>query len=149
MEMKYYKEVVLPGYKSGEIVAFERQKNYILQPGYKHNNKKVLPIEYKADFYIEYKDGSSKVIDIKGFAEATAKLKRKLFWFVYPELDYVWIGWSLIDGGFVEYETIQENRRKRKAERRKGNGEEQCKTKNGISKGARRKGSKKACGEDV
>lgn len=112
--MRYYRDVVLPGFQDGSISKYELQKRYILQPGYQHRGKKIKPIEYKADFYILYSDGKEIVIDIKGFADATAKLKRKMFWYVYPALDYVWIAYSKIDGGFVDYEQVQQNRKARK-----------------------------------
>lgn len=114
VEMKYYRDVILPEVEAGNIVHFERQKKYILQPSYTHCGKKVQPIEYKADYYVVYADGREQVIDIKGCPDAVAKLKRKMFWFVYPNIDYVWIGYSKIDGGFVTYETIQSGRKERK-----------------------------------
>ena len=114
VEMKYYRDVILPNVASGNITNYERQKKYILQPSFTHGGKKVQPIEYKADFYIEYKNGTKIVVDIKGCPDAIAKLKRKIFWFIYPEIDYVWIGYSRIDGGFVTYETIQHGRKQRK-----------------------------------
>lgn len=114
LEMRYYRDVLLPGVKDGTIVYYERQKKYILQQSFKHDGKRVQPIEYKSDFYIEYKNGTKVVVDIKGCPDAVAKLKRKMFWFIYPELNYVWIGYSRIDGGFVTYETIQRGRQQRK-----------------------------------
>lgn len=107
MEMCYYRDVVLPEVKNGNILSFERQKRYTLQPSFTRNGKKVLPIDYKADFYICYKDGSARVIDIKGCADPQAKLKRKMFWYIYPEIDYVWLTYSEIDGGWVTYEEKQ------------------------------------------
>lgn len=119
MEMKYYRDVVKQEIENGSITNFELQKKYTLQPSYVHEGKKILPIEYKADFYIEYSDGSSKVIDIKGCADAQALIKRKMFWYVYPDIDYIWIGFSKIDGGWVKYEDIQKGRALRRKEKRK------------------------------
>ena len=107
MEMQYYVRVLLPAVRRGEIVHCERQKIYVLQPKFRYRGKVVQPIEYKADFYIEFKDGTAQVIDVKGYADPTAKLKRKLFWYAYPDLEYIWIGYSEIDGGWVTYEKIQ------------------------------------------
>lgn len=118
VEMKYYRDVIIPSIESGEIIECERQKKYILQPKFNHNGKNILPIEYKSDFFIKYKDGRQQVIDIKGCPDAVAKLKRKMFWFVYPELEYIWVGYSKLDGGFVTYETIQQGRKKRKKEKK-------------------------------
>lgn len=114
VEMKYYRDVIMPALNNGTIVRCEKQKRYILQPSFMHNGKKILPIEYKADFVVEYKNGNEQVIDIKGYANAVAKLKRKLFWYTFPDIEYVWIGYSGIDGGWVTYETIKNGRQQRK-----------------------------------
>lgn len=114
LEMKYYRDVILPSIKNGEIVCCERQKKYTLQPVFYHNGKCVKPIEYKADFYIVDKDGKESVIDIKGCPDSVAKLKRKLFWFTYPNLNYIWVGYSKIDGGWILYEDISHARAQRK-----------------------------------
>lgn len=113
-EMRYYRDVVLPGMESGEIVAYELQKPYELQPKFTHENKTVKAITYVADFYIEYADGRVEVIDIKGAPDATAKLKRKLFWHRYPDITYLWICYSVIDGGWCEYEVVHAARRERR-----------------------------------
>ena len=52
MEMKYYRDVVLPQEESGEITHYELQKKYILQDGFEHDGKKILPIIYVADFIL-------------------------------------------------------------------------------------------------
>ena len=113
-EMKYYRDVILPGMESGQIVACELQKPYELQPKFTHEGNTVKAITYVADFYIEYADGRIEVIDIKGAPDATAKLKRKLFWYRYPDIKYIWICLSLVDGGWCTYETVQAGRRERR-----------------------------------
>ena len=104
LEMKYYRDVVLPNYKDGEIKYFELQKPYELQPKFKHNNKTVLPIKYVADFYIEYADGRTEVIDTKGFPDNVALMKRKIFWYKFPEINYKWLKYVKKFGGWIEYE---------------------------------------------
>lgn len=111
LEMKYYRDVVLPGVESGEITHYELQKKYILQDGFTRNGKRVLPITYVADFYIEYSDGRVEVIDIKGCPDNTAKLKRKLFWHRYPELDYKWISYIKKFGGWGNYDDFSQLRK--------------------------------------
>lgn len=118
-EMKYYRDVILPAIEAGEIIKCERQKPYILQGKFIHGNKTISAITYKADFVVVYKDGHEQVIDIKGCPDNIAKLKRKLFWFKYPEVDYIWIGYSKVDGGWVAYEEIQSGRRERKTQKKK------------------------------
>lgn len=100
--------------RDGIIVKCERQKRYILQPAFTHCNKKVQPIEYKADFYTIDKDGNETTIDIKGCPDSVAKLKRKMFWYIYPNINYIWIGYSKSDGGWVAYESIISGRKQRK-----------------------------------
>lgn len=120
LEMKYYRDVVIPGVESGHITKYELQKAYILQEGFTHNGKKVLPITYVADFYLEYEDGSSVVIDTKGCPDSVAKLKRKMFWYKFPDVDYQWICYSGIDGGWCKYEDVLAARKlRRKAKEQK------------------------------
>ena len=61
-----------------------------------------------------YADDSVIVWDVKGQADATAKLKKKMFHYRYPEIDYRWIGKSDIDGGWLEYSVIEKCRKERK-----------------------------------
>ena len=79
-----------------------------------HEGKTVLPIKYVADFDVTYADGREEVIDVKGMADTTAKLKRKLFWYVFPDLPYRWVSYSAKDGGWVDYDDLQRLRRERK-----------------------------------
>lgn len=123
MEMRYYRDVVLPQVRSGNIKYYELQKQYILQPKFNHDGKTVQPITYVADFFIEYANGEIEVIDTKGCPDSVAKIKRKMFWFLYPDITYKWICYSKIDGnaensGWCEFEYVQEQRKKRKKEKK-------------------------------
>lgn len=114
LEMKYYRDVILPSVENGDITHYELQKSYELQPKFQKNNKTIKAITYVADFYIEYSDGTSAVIDVKGMPDNVAKLKRKLFWYKYSDIDYLWIAYSKCDGGWIEYETLKKLRQIRK-----------------------------------
>jgi len=114
VEMRYYAEVILPGVADGTIKHYELQKTYELQPKFEHNGTTVRAITYVADFYVEYAD-HIEIIDIKGFPDSVAKLKRKMFWFMYPELDYKWLTYVKKYGGWIEYEDRQ---RLKKAEKK-------------------------------
>lgn len=114
LELRYYRDVLLPLVESGEVVEYELQKPYELQPKFVHDGRTVQPIKYVADFYMKYRDGRAEVIDIKGFADATAILKRKLFWYTFPDINYKWISWSLCDGGFLLYDDLKKARSERK-----------------------------------
>ena len=118
MEMRFYRDVVLPQSRSGNIKHFELQKKYILQPKFHNGKKTVQPIIYVADFFIEYKDGTIEVIDTKGCPDSVAKIKRKMFWYLYPDITYKWICYSKIDGGWIEYELLKKRRFERKKNKR-------------------------------
>jgi len=120
LEKRYYSDVLVPFIESGVIADCERQKKYILQPSFKRDGKTVPAIEYKADFYVRFATGSEQVVDVKGYAEPLAKLKRKMFWRVFPDIKYIWIGFSKLDGGWVPYEEIQAGRKQRKKSNKKG-----------------------------
>lgn len=107
LEMKYYRDVLLPLLESGELIKVELQKKYVLQEGFRHNNKPVLPINYVADFYLEFADGRIQVVDTKGMPDSVAKIKRKLFWYKYPDIDYVWISYCKKWGGWGSYDEFK------------------------------------------
>lgn len=114
MEMKYYRDVVCPKVESGEIIYYELQKPYELQPKFTRGGKSVLPITYVSDFYIEYSDGRVEVIDIKGCPDSVALLKRKLFWYRYPGIDYKWITYVKKYGGWLDYDYVNKMRKESK-----------------------------------
>lgn len=114
MEMKYYRDVVLPLSRSGEIAHYELQKEYVLQPKYIHEGKTVRPITYVADFYIEYSDGRIEVIDTKGCADSVAKIKKKMFMYQYPNLPYRWITYVKKWGGWRDYDDVKQLRKQAK-----------------------------------
>lgn len=110
MEMKYYRDVLCPLEKSGDIVYCELQKPYELQPKFVHDGKTVQSVKYVADFYVKYKDGYEEVIDIKGCPDSVAILKRKLFWYNYPNVQYKWITYVKKFGGWIDYEYAKKQR---------------------------------------
>lgn len=125
VEMRYYRDFVRPRLEDGSIVACESQVPFVLQEKFTrvdHNGKPVVvrPIVYVADYVLTWSDGRKQVIDIKGCANPEALMKRKMFWRHYPELPFLWISWSKVDGGWVEYEDLKKARaarRKAKANR--------------------------------
>lgn len=118
MEMKYYRDVIIPAFEKGIIRRYELQKEYEIQPKYKHLGKTIHAIKYVADFYVEYRDGTIQVIDVKGMPDSVALLKRKLMWYQYPDLDYVWVTYVKKFGGWIEYDECQALRRKEKKEKK-------------------------------
>jgi len=118
LEMRYYRDVLRPAVESGDVVQYELQKKYELQPGFMRNGKRVLPIVYVADFYIEYADGRVAVVDTKGCPDRPAKMKKKMFWYQYPDVDYRWITYVKKYGGWIDYEECQKLRKVDKRARR-------------------------------
>lgn len=114
MEMKYYRDVLCPAKESGEVIEIELQKPYELQPKFSHDGKSVQPIKYVADFFVVYADGHEEVVDIKGMPDSVAILKRKLFWYRYPEVDYRWITYVKKFGGWQSYDKVKQLRREEK-----------------------------------
>lgn len=87
MESHYY--LYLKDLKEkGIVVDFELQPIYILQEGFIRNGKKIRPITYKADFRVVYIDGHEEVIDVKGVITAEFKLKRKMLFYKYRDINF-------------------------------------------------------------
>jgi hypothetical protein len=71
--------------KAGAIQDFKLQPEFELQPKFTKKGKTWLPIKYKADFLVFHNDGTTQVIDVKGFETADFKLKKKMFEYKFPE----------------------------------------------------------------
>ena len=52
LEMKYYRDYILPKVESGDITDVKLQVKYELQPKFIHDNKTVQPINYIADLVV-------------------------------------------------------------------------------------------------
>lgn len=120
LEMKYYRDVLCPKVESGDVVDYELQKPYELQPKFIHDGKNVQPIKYVADFFIVYKDGHEEVIDTKGCPDSVALIKRKLFWYHYPDVDYKWITYIKKFGGWINYDEYKRLKREEQRNKKKG-----------------------------
>ena len=74
--------------KAGEIKDLELQKVFILQPAFKKNGTSYRAITYKADFvYLDLRTNKIVVEDTKGYRTEVYKIKKKLFEYVYPDLE--------------------------------------------------------------
>lgn len=124
LEMKYYRDVVCPMLESGVLVDCKLQIPYELQPKFIHDNRTVQPIKYVADFVLTYKDGRVEVIDTKGCPDSVATLKRKLFWYHYPDVTYKWITYIKKYGGWIDYDYYKKmkNQEKKKIKEEQVNG---------------------------
>ncbi|WP_426786706.1 DUF1064 domain-containing protein [Staphylococcus capitis] len=92
----------------------EIQPRYELIPKFGDQRK----TEYIADFALYLDSDLIEVIDVKGMATTTAKLKAKLFRYKYPEVKLTWICKAPKYTGleWIEYDELIRVRRKRKRE---------------------------------
>ena len=116
--MKFYRDVLCPAVESGDVISYELQKPYELQPKFEHDGKNVRAITYVADFYIVDNSGHEYVIDTKGCPDNTALLKRKLFWYHYPIVDYRWVTYVKKFGGWINYDKCKQLRKDEKIKKK-------------------------------
>ena len=86
MESDYYL-YLLERKEVGEVTDIRLQPVYLLQPSFKKHMRTIRKVEYKADFFVRYADGTEKVIDVKGVLTPVFKLKCKLFDYYHPDLE--------------------------------------------------------------
>ena len=94
LECRFYKEIIIPKIKSGEIKNVDRQVKYELLPSFVYKNRKIQAINYISDFDISYSNGNFEVVDVKGFVKPIDKIKSKLFKYRYPNLNLKFIGYT-------------------------------------------------------
>jgi hypothetical protein len=114
LEMSFYRDVICPKINSGEIIKAEMQVPFELQPKYKYKDKTIQAVKYIADFLVKFSDGKVKVYEIKGLPDNVSKLKRRIFQYKFPDIDYDWLTFSKIDGGWILYDDAVKFRNKRK-----------------------------------
>lgn len=71
---------------AGEVIDFERQVTFELQPKFKHSGKTERAIKYIADFVVHYKDGHTVVVDVKGDKTDVYRIKRKMLLYKHPDM---------------------------------------------------------------
>jgi hypothetical protein len=116
MELKYYKDYLLPLKEQGIVKKITLQPVYQLQPKFEKFGKVYLPIKYVSDFEVEYYDNSIVTVDVKGLPSPESKIKKKLFNFLYPNKTLIWTTYSRQDGGWILYDDLVKARSKRKRE---------------------------------
>lgn len=94
LECRFYKEVIIPKIKFGEIKNVNRQVKYELLPSFVYNGRKIQAINYISDFDISYSNGNFEVIDVKGFVKPIDKIKSKMFKHRYPNLTLKFVGYT-------------------------------------------------------
>lgn len=113
IEYKFY-EYLLFQQEQGIVKSIEIQPKYLLQEAYRKYDKNIRKIEYIADFFVIYTDGTEIVFDVKGMVMNDFKLKRKIFDYVYPDKILRCVNHSNLDGGWVDIEVIEKGRKERK-----------------------------------
>lgn len=87
-EANYYNELLLLK-KAGIVKSIILQKDFTLQEAYtKENGERVRAIRYRADFEVQYADGHTEVVDVKGKRTKEYIMKKKLLLTRYPEIDF-------------------------------------------------------------
>jgi hypothetical protein len=74
--------------RAKEIKELELQPEFLLLPPFKYKNKSYREIKYKADFKYKNKEGQIIVEDVKGFKTDVYNLKKKMFLYQYPEIEF-------------------------------------------------------------
>lgn len=124
-EYHYYR--YLEGKKSkGEILNFELQPSYELQPKFRDSQGKAIQaITYTPDYLIYHLDGSLEAVDVKSLGTATqqGELRKKMFLYHFPHIRLTWICRNLkrarIDGEWIKYEDLKAEKAKEKREEKK------------------------------
>ena len=94
LECRFYKEVIIPKIKFGEIKNVNRQVKYELLPSFVYKNRKIQGVNYISDFDISYSNGDFEVVDVKGFVKPIDKIKSKLFKYRYLNLNLKFVGYT-------------------------------------------------------
>ena len=109
LESRFYAERIKP-FLDVMIFDFKVHPKYELIP----KTAKHSAIAYVADFELILANDRVTVIDVKGMATEAALIKRKVFEWRYPDLELLWICYSKIDGGWINYDLLQKARAKRR-----------------------------------
>lgn len=108
LEMEYYLYLKALQ-KDGIVTDFEIQKKFLLQEKTKYKGQAIREINYIADFYVNYTDGHTEIIDIKGSKfnlDNVFKLKRKMLIYKYPDIDFRVISRRGKKGSYEWYELM-------------------------------------------
>ena len=115
LELALY-DHLLQLHKPNEIIL---QPKFILQPEFIKHGFKRQPVAYIADFQV-----GSVVYDAKGFADAQFRIKRKMFDYVYPELQLCVlckcpVKWQHTYGKWIDLDDLTKERAKIKRDKTK------------------------------
>lgn len=86
-EAAYYEDLLLQQ-RTGAVKSIELQPEFVLQPGYEREGKKIRPIIYKADFKVTEASGHVYYVDTKGMRTQVYMIKKKMLLYKYPDIDF-------------------------------------------------------------
>lgn len=86
-EAQYYL-FLLSEQNAGRIKEVKLQPTFVLQPSFKRAGKTIKAITYKADFEVLDDVGHRYYIDTKGYKTQVYDLKKKMLFYVYPDIDF-------------------------------------------------------------
>lgn len=86
-EAKYYADLLWLQ-RTGTVKSIELQPEFVLQPSYEREGKKVRPIIYRADFKVTEADGHVYYVDTKGMRTQVYLIKKKMLLYRYPDIDF-------------------------------------------------------------
>lgn len=115
MEGRYY-AYLLTLKRNGTIKKIETQVKYTLLEGFTHKltQKKIRPIVYISDFVITYRDNTQEVIDVKGKKTPEFKIKEKLFYSKYPDINFLCVQYDEKAKEWRNLDDIAKEKRARK-----------------------------------
>lgn len=87
-ELQCYRDLRLIE-NNGDISNLIIHPRFILQEPFTYNSARERAIAYEADFSYYDRDGKKIVEDVKGFKTKEYQIKRKLFLFKYPNVNFV------------------------------------------------------------
>lgn len=107
-----------------EIISIKCHPKYLLQEWFTdYTGKRNMPITYEADFEIKYSwlSQNIEVIDVKWMATEVAKIKRKLFLYRYPSIEFKWVCYVKMMWGRVSYDDnhkrLMDNKKSKKVKK--------------------------------
>ena len=74
--------------RSGAVTDIKLQPEFVLQPAYEREGKKIRPIIYRADFKVTEASGHVYYVDTKGMKTPVYLLKKKMLLYKYPDIDF-------------------------------------------------------------
>lgn len=115
MEGRFYAYLLTVEHE-GALKKVETQVKYTLVEGFTHklSKKKIRPITYIADFVITYPDDVQVVIDVKGKKTPEFKIKEKLFYKMYPNINFICVQYDEKAKEWRNLDDIEKDRRARK-----------------------------------